>query len=263
MRWAEVDLVKRVWTIPRERTKSDRAHTVHLSELAAEILVALPRMGDLVFPSRAGHPVASFAKPKQRLDAAMSKQAEAQIDAWVLHDLRRTATTIMADWKSYPTWRTRSSTTRPVRSGALPPSTTDLSTSPSARPRWRRWGASSRTWCGRRTSCRSVIGHKSDGRRRMGFVGGRRRVGGRSLPAIGGGGAGRVRRRNPLGPGPARCSPRDVTRTDTSIILAGLRLATVARSSGKFRRSPMADRPAARPPGYCAASQGAEASYDG
>ena len=102
MRWAEVDLVKRVWAIPRERTKSDRAHTVHLSPLAAEILVALPRMGDLVFPSRAGHPVASFAKPKQRLDAAMSKQAGAEIAPWVLHDLRRTATTIMARLEVLP-----------------------------------------------------------------------------------------------------------------------------------------------------------------
>jgi integrase len=103
MRWSELDLDKRVWTIPRERTKSDRAHTVHLSPLAAEILGTLPRLGDLVFPSRSGKPIASFGKPKQRLDDAMAAQLreasgdpEAQVEPWILHDLRRTATTVLA-----------------------------------------------------------------------------------------------------------------------------------------------------------------------
>ena len=91
---------------------------------------ALPRMGDLVFPSRAeGHPVASFAKPKQRLDAAMSKQAGAQIDAWVLHDLRRTATTIMARLKVLPHVADKILNHSAGTIRALPPSTTDLSTS--------------------------------------------------------------------------------------------------------------------------------------
>lgn len=104
MRWSELDLDKRLWTIPRERTKSDRAHTVHLGELAAEIIGALPRLGgDLVFPSRAGTLISSFGKPKDRLDAAMTAQLReatgkgaAELPAWVLHDLRRSATTIMA-----------------------------------------------------------------------------------------------------------------------------------------------------------------------
>ena len=103
MRWSELDLEKRLWTIPRERTKSDRAHTVHVSDFAAEILGTLPRLGDLVFPSWVGKPIASFAKPKQRLDDAMTAQLreargdpEAELDAWIIHDLRRTATTIMA-----------------------------------------------------------------------------------------------------------------------------------------------------------------------
>lgn len=103
MRWSEIDLDKRMWEIPRERTKSDRAHVVHLSELAAEILRGAPReSGDLVFPSRAGTEIGSFSKPKNRLDTAMTAQKrkaigdpEAKIDPWVLHDLRRTAATLM------------------------------------------------------------------------------------------------------------------------------------------------------------------------
>lgn len=97
MRWSEIDLDKRLWTLPRERTKSDRGHVVTLSEFAIEILGALPRLGDLVFPGRTGNPVNSFGKPKARLDALMAEQAGAPIAPWVIHDLRRTATTIMAE----------------------------------------------------------------------------------------------------------------------------------------------------------------------
>jgi integrase len=102
LRWSEIDLDKRTWTIPRERTKSDRAHIVHLSALAAEIIEGLPRVGDLVFRTRVGTVLSSFSKPKIRLDAAMTAQklevaGDGAIEPWVLHDLRRTATTIMAE----------------------------------------------------------------------------------------------------------------------------------------------------------------------
>jgi integrase len=98
MRWSELDLDGRTWTLPRGRTKSDRGHVVHLSELAVEIIEALPRLGgDLVFPSRAGTLISSFSKPKDRLDAAMAAQAGTTIEPWVLHDLRRSATTILAE----------------------------------------------------------------------------------------------------------------------------------------------------------------------
>ena len=38
MRWEELDLANRVWKIPRERAKNDRAHIVHLNDLAMEII---------------------------------------------------------------------------------------------------------------------------------------------------------------------------------------------------------------------------------
>jgi integrase len=103
MKWAELDLDKRLWTLPASRTKSDRAHIVHLSDLACEILEAVLHLGgDLVFPSRAGTQITSFAKPKDRLDEAMTAQKReaisdptAQIEPWVLHDLRRTSATLM------------------------------------------------------------------------------------------------------------------------------------------------------------------------
>jgi integrase len=99
MRWSEVDLENGIWVLPAARTKSDREHIVHLSQPARDILATVPRLdGDIVFPSRADGPVASFSKPKQRLDAAMTAQTgdpQAQIEPWVLHDLRRTAATLM------------------------------------------------------------------------------------------------------------------------------------------------------------------------
>jgi integrase len=48
-RWTEIDLAKRIWTIPPERMKAQREHRVPLSPPALEILKALPREGDLVF----------------------------------------------------------------------------------------------------------------------------------------------------------------------------------------------------------------------
>jgi integrase len=95
MRWSEIG--EHTWTIPRERTKSDRAHVVHLSEFATEIIAGLPRLGgDVVFPTRNGGPVSSFSKARIRLDALMAKQAQEPIPPWVIHDLRRSAVDIMA-----------------------------------------------------------------------------------------------------------------------------------------------------------------------
>jgi integrase len=51
-KWDEIDLAKRLWTIPASRTKRDREHTVPLSEAAVEVLEAMAaiRDDDRVFP---------------------------------------------------------------------------------------------------------------------------------------------------------------------------------------------------------------------
>src|SRR5688500_5791906 len=38
MRWQDVDLERRLWTIPKELNKAGRAHEVPLSDLAIEVL---------------------------------------------------------------------------------------------------------------------------------------------------------------------------------------------------------------------------------
>ena len=57
-RWSEFDLDAHTWTVPAERTKAGKAHTVPLSEHARTILAGLPRSGDYLFENgRAGKPM--------------------------------------------------------------------------------------------------------------------------------------------------------------------------------------------------------------
>jgi len=102
------------------RAKNDRAHEVSLSELAIKIIDELPRISRpiadgagsepsrYVFTTNGERPVSGFSKAKERLDKHMMQllraeleeagkdPGKAEIDGWILHDLRRTAATGMA-----------------------------------------------------------------------------------------------------------------------------------------------------------------------
>lgn len=92
MRWSEIDLSARTWSLPGNRTKNGRAHIVPLSDDAAKILRGLPRFlkSDFVFTTTGRSAVSGFGKLKDRLDD------EADVHDWILHDLRRTAASRMA-----------------------------------------------------------------------------------------------------------------------------------------------------------------------
>jgi integrase len=100
MEWPEVDVEKRLWAIPRGKAKNDRAHEVHLSELAVGIIEGLPKVGKdarFVFSTNNGaRPVSGFSRAKAALDRRMSELAETAVEPWILQDLRRTAATGMA-----------------------------------------------------------------------------------------------------------------------------------------------------------------------
>ena len=49
-RFSEINLAEKIWTVPGERMKSGVEHVVPLSPRAIEILQALPRKGEFVFP---------------------------------------------------------------------------------------------------------------------------------------------------------------------------------------------------------------------
>ena len=52
--WPEIDLKAKTWTVPAERMKLRKEHVVPLSPRAVEILKALPRVSDYVFPGAKG-----------------------------------------------------------------------------------------------------------------------------------------------------------------------------------------------------------------
>jgi integrase len=95
-----------IWEIPAERYKTKLSNYVPLSKAALNVIEAQPKTErcDYVFPSRANTPFSGFGKSKTALDRAvheaMQKQAKngTNVDPlpnWTLHDLRRTAKTLM------------------------------------------------------------------------------------------------------------------------------------------------------------------------
>jgi len=68
--WREIDLEARTWTVPASRMKAGREHVVPLSDRAAAILDALPRLGVYVFPGAEGKPMtdAALMRLLQRMD---------------------------------------------------------------------------------------------------------------------------------------------------------------------------------------------------
>ena len=105
--WGEVDAAERLWSLPRERMKADRAHLVPLSPLALVILSECPKLGPHVFSTRSTRdggtiPLSGWSKFKQRLDALavralreLTGDPEAAMSPWRLHDLRRTCASLM------------------------------------------------------------------------------------------------------------------------------------------------------------------------
>ena len=106
MRWAEINLPGRLWVIPGERVKNHREHRVPLTNAALALIEAQPRRNDRdhVFgdgPRRQGDPHRGFSgwsKSKAALDVRITKARGGEALApWVIHDLRRSAATAMAD----------------------------------------------------------------------------------------------------------------------------------------------------------------------
>lgn len=93
MHWQHIDFDERYWSIPKEMTKANRAHTIPFSPAVIAILNEVPRLNErYLFPSRGkGNTVYSgFSKAKKRLNH------KSGVNNWTLHDLRRTAATGMA-----------------------------------------------------------------------------------------------------------------------------------------------------------------------
>jgi integrase len=91
LRRSEVDLDRRLISLPKERTKNKRPHDVPLSDWAMDILSECPHRGEFMFGRRNGF--GGFAVAKRALDQAIMPA----LAPWRLHDIRRTVATAMAD----------------------------------------------------------------------------------------------------------------------------------------------------------------------
>ena len=67
MRWEELDLAQRVWTIPKSRTKNAKAHIVHLSNQSLTVLKRANKRGPYVFSVLGTKPFQEFSKAKPNL----------------------------------------------------------------------------------------------------------------------------------------------------------------------------------------------------
>jgi integrase len=91
LKWSELDLKARLWTLPKERTKNSRAHDVPLSRQAIAVIGALPRTSDhYVFSPTGKAAINGFGKPKVRLDKLCG------LSDWTVHDIRRSVASGMA-----------------------------------------------------------------------------------------------------------------------------------------------------------------------
>jgi integrase len=100
MTYAELQDDGATWLLPAARAKNKRPHIVPLSDSAKAQLGS--GAAGYVFTTNGRTPISGFSKIKARLDRAMlavARQGDpnAEIASWILHDLRRTAATGMAE----------------------------------------------------------------------------------------------------------------------------------------------------------------------
>jgi integrase len=91
MRWGELD-AEGVWTLPAARSKTKTDVPRPLSRAALSLLKEQPQIDgcDFVFTTNGVSAITSFSEPKAKLDAASG------VSNWRLHDLRRTARSLLS-----------------------------------------------------------------------------------------------------------------------------------------------------------------------
>jgi integrase len=91
MRWPEFDWDKGAWTLPKERSKTGKPHTLPITPLMEEIIATVPHRDgiDLLFGRKHGY--TGWSIGKRELDAKL------KLPAWVHHDIRRSVATGMGD----------------------------------------------------------------------------------------------------------------------------------------------------------------------
>jgi integrase len=91
-RMSRGEIIGSDWTIPGSRHKSKRDFLLPMSEAAAKLLASFPIIGrkGLVFTTDGKRPIGGFSKAKREFDKACG------VTGWTIHDLRRTARSLMS-----------------------------------------------------------------------------------------------------------------------------------------------------------------------
>jgi len=104
LRWSEIDFDRRLIVFPAARTKNCREHALPSSRQSYAILRAQPRRKDrdLIFGYGNGG-FSGWSDCKSSLDKALqSQRGRKAMPEWRLHDLRRTAATMMMELGTAP-----------------------------------------------------------------------------------------------------------------------------------------------------------------
>src|SRR6202795_2144505 len=108
--WDEVDFENAVWTIPKGRMKRSKAHNVYLSRQALDIMIALKTCAGnsrYLLPSRYDADAPMSRATFNRITYAVVERAKKEglpLNPFTVHDLRRTASTLLnelgfnSDW---------------------------------------------------------------------------------------------------------------------------------------------------------------------
>jgi integrase len=98
--WSEIDRDKGIWTLPKERAKNGRQHTLPLMPAMLEILDAIPQRAgrDQLFGDRADSGFTVWNRYKAMLDKkAGVHDWDSTRQGWLVHDTRRSVATKMND----------------------------------------------------------------------------------------------------------------------------------------------------------------------
>jgi integrase len=94
LRWSDIDS-DGVWTIPTDTREKGNVGVVQLPSMVLDIINAQPRLAanPFIFPAARGtKPFNNFADSKAMLDSKLPKN----MPAWTVHDLRRTARSLLS-----------------------------------------------------------------------------------------------------------------------------------------------------------------------
>lgn len=95
MRWE--DIQKSDWTIPAQVAKNGISHGVHLTSRVTKLIDTISNKGGPYLFGRNGQAgYGGFSKSKSRLERELASALGDKVAPWTLHDLRRTACSLMA-----------------------------------------------------------------------------------------------------------------------------------------------------------------------